>query len=101
MYVAQKLSSLSATVGKETSHRNGPVLLRQVRLEGLIGQVESARHRNLPLVPYLREESCGRVSGNKRTVCEIPKVSAQKWKASLAFFASYLSVGGHVWLRGQ
>jgi hypothetical protein len=36
MDVAQKLSSLSETVGKETSHRDGPVLLRQVRLEGLV-----------------------------------------------------------------
>ena len=34
-YVAQKLSSLSATVGKETSGRDGPLHLRQVRLEGL------------------------------------------------------------------
>jgi hypothetical protein len=30
MYVAQKLSSLSATVGKETSRGQGPVLVRQV-----------------------------------------------------------------------
>jgi len=34
-YVAQKLSSVSATDGKETSHRNGPLLVRQIRLEGL------------------------------------------------------------------
>jgi len=36
MYVAQKLSSLSPTVGKETSRGQGPVLVRQVRLEGLV-----------------------------------------------------------------
>jgi hypothetical protein len=36
-YVAQKLSSLSETDGKETSHRDNRLLMRQVRLEGLAG----------------------------------------------------------------
>jgi len=34
-HVAQKLSRLSATAGKETSHRDGALPVRQVRLEGL------------------------------------------------------------------
>jgi hypothetical protein len=34
-YVAEKLSGMSATDGKEGSHRNGPLLVRQIRLEGL------------------------------------------------------------------
>jgi hypothetical protein len=34
-YVSEKLSSLSATVGEETPHGDDPLLLRQVRLEGL------------------------------------------------------------------
>ena len=32
-YVAEKLSGMSATDGKEGSHRNGPLLVRQIRLE--------------------------------------------------------------------
>jgi hypothetical protein len=36
MYVAQKLSSLSAAAGKETSHGDGRMFLRQVHLEGLV-----------------------------------------------------------------
>jgi hypothetical protein len=35
IYVAQKLSNLSATHGKEKSRGHGSVLVRQVRLEGL------------------------------------------------------------------
>jgi len=34
-YVAQKLSCLQATDGKETAHGDGALPLRQVRLEGL------------------------------------------------------------------
>ena len=34
-YVEKKLSSLPATVGKETSHGNDPLSVRQVRLERL------------------------------------------------------------------
>ena len=34
-YVAQELSSLSATDGEETSYRNGSMQMREVRLEGL------------------------------------------------------------------
>jgi hypothetical protein len=33
--VAEKLSSLSASIGKETSHGDGPLLLREICLEGL------------------------------------------------------------------
>ena len=36
-YVAQKLSSLSETGGKETPDRDSLLLMRQVRLEGLAG----------------------------------------------------------------
>jgi hypothetical protein len=34
-YVAQKLSGLSATHGKETAHGDDPLHVRQVRVEGL------------------------------------------------------------------
>ena len=33
--MAEKLSGLPETTGKEESHRHGPLPLRQVRLEGL------------------------------------------------------------------
>jgi len=36
-YVAQKLSSLSETEGKENPHRDSLLLMRQVQLEGLAG----------------------------------------------------------------
>ena len=39
-YVAPNLSSVSATDGKETSHRNGHLLVRQIRLEGLASATE-------------------------------------------------------------
>jgi hypothetical protein len=39
-YVASYLSSVSAADGKETPHRNGHLLLRQIRLEGLAGARE-------------------------------------------------------------
>jgi hypothetical protein len=56
MYVAQKLSCLPATVGKETSCGDCRVLLRQVRLEGLVRSVraEGAGH-----VHYARVERAG------------------------------------------
>jgi len=34
-YVAQKLSRVPATDGKETSYRDGSLFVREVRLEGL------------------------------------------------------------------
>ena len=42
-YVAANLSSVSATDGKETSHRNGPLLVRQIRLEGLASATECSQ----------------------------------------------------------
>jgi hypothetical protein len=41
-YVAQKLSCLPAADGKETSHGDGSLLLREVRLEGLGGLIQFA-----------------------------------------------------------
>ena len=66
MYVAQKLSCLSATVGKETSRRDCRVLLRLVRLEGL---VRSVREELAGHVPYTRVERAGiftKSSGSRR-----------------------------------
>jgi hypothetical protein len=50
-YVAPNLSSVSATDGKETTHRNGSLLVRQIRLEGLASATECSqghlKHRDL------------------------------------------------------
>lgn len=54
MHVAQKLSCLPATIGKETSRRDCRVLLRQVRLEGLVRSVRGSIL--LFLVPQIREQ---------------------------------------------
>jgi hypothetical protein len=35
-YVAEKMSRLSATFGKKAANRNGVLLVRKVRLEGLM-----------------------------------------------------------------
>ncbi len=51
-YVASKLSSVSATVGKETSHRNGALLVRQIRLEGLASAIERFHQRILVIEIY-------------------------------------------------
>ena len=42
--MAQKLSRLPATDGKETSHRDGSLFVREVRVEGLGGPIISFLH---------------------------------------------------------
>src|SRR6267143_5078149 len=108
VYVAETMSSLSATNAKETPHRDSPLHLRQVRLEGLAFRdvfrhfVQQFAHhmncgeRRIPVLsglswlsgsfPALRRYGCGPVLRNRNALLSVRSGVQNIWLQVLGRF---------------
>lgn len=78
-HVAQKLSRLPTTDGKETSYGNGSLLLREVRLEGL--DKIALRQRLVKLIGFKTSKWPREKEGGNQVVtpsCTLPEFLERK-----------------------